>query len=157
MGQRGWESLANQAREKSWRRCFILNQWTILPGRSGQKWAYHLRPVVDLLILPHYETMGLARADGWDLVSMSDGSPWPWADLDLPKADVQASRMQAFALARQLIERRRGNPKRESRVEAAWDPERWEQKGPRECTRYSNHPPKLASCAIIDVPARSAE
>ena len=99
--------------------------------KIGPKWAYHLRPAIDLLILPHYDSMSLARADGWDLVSMSDGSPWPWADLDLPKAEVQASRMQAFSLARQLIDRR--SPKRncESRVEAAWDPERWERKGPR--------------------------
>jgi hypothetical protein len=72
----------------------------------GPKWAYHLKPVIELLSLPYYGSMKLARADGWDLVSTSDGSAWPWPDLHLPTADVQASRMQAFLLARQLLERR---------------------------------------------------
>jgi hypothetical protein len=94
--------------------------------KLGPKWAYHLRPAIDLLVLPYYASMKLARADGWDLVNTSDGSPWPWADLDLPKAEVQQSRIQAFNLVRQLIERRRGKPRRKSRVETAWDPERWE-------------------------------
>jgi hypothetical protein len=83
--------------------------------KLGPKWAYHLRPVIELLILPHYDNMKLARADGLDLVSSSDGSPWPWPDLDMPKADVQASRTQAFLLARQLIGRRRGKGRCESR------------------------------------------
>jgi len=90
--------------------------------KIGPKWAYHLRPAIELLILPHYETMKLACADGWNLVSSSDGSPWPWPDLDLPKAEVQMSRMQVFLMARQLIERRRGKPKRQS-GEARWEVE----------------------------------
>jgi len=31
----------------------------------GPKWAYHLKPVIELLSLPHYGSMKLARADGW--------------------------------------------------------------------------------------------
>jgi hypothetical protein len=96
--------------------------------KLGPKWAYHLRPAIDLLVLPYYASMKLARADGWDLVSTSDGSPWPWSDLDLPKAEVQQSRIQAFNLARQLIERRNGKPRRKSRAETGWAPERWECK-----------------------------
>ena len=107
-----------------------MNRRTI-SRKLGPRWAYHLRPVIELLVLPHYDSMKLARADGLDLVSASDGSPWPWPDLDLPKAEVQKSRMQAFSLAKQLIERRRGKPKRESRVVAAWDPERWEREPKR--------------------------
>jgi hypothetical protein len=61
----------------------------------GPKWAYHIRPMIDGLMLSYYEDMKLARADGWDLVNTADGSPWPWPDLTLPKAEVQASRMQA--------------------------------------------------------------
>jgi hypothetical protein len=92
----------------------------------GPKWAYHLKPVIELLSLPYYGTMKLARADGWDLVNTRDGSPWPWPDLDLPKADVQASRMQAFLLARQLIERRGRNRKGGRRALGAWGPEQCE-------------------------------
>ncbi len=97
----------------------------------GSRWAYHIRPAIDLLMLPHYATMREARADGWDLVNTADGSPWPWADLDLPKAQVQASRIEAFKVVKGLIQRRRGKPKRKSRVEMAWDPERWERQRDR--------------------------
>ena len=99
--------------------------------KFGPKWAYHLRPAIELLILPYYETMKLARSDGWDLVSTSDGSPWPWPDLNLATADVYASRMKAFSLAKQLMDRRRGKSKRRSRMERAWDPERWEHEAKR--------------------------
>jgi hypothetical protein len=99
----------------------------------GPKWAYHLRPVIELLVLPHYATMKLARADGWDLVNTRDGSPWPWPDLDLPKADVQASRMQAFLLAKQLLARRGRKQWGERRALGAWDREQCGsgQDGPR--------------------------
>jgi hypothetical protein len=109
----------------------------------GSRWAYHIRPAIDILMLPHYATMKEARADGWDLVSKSDGSPWPWPDLDLPKAPVQESRIQAFKVVRQLIERRRGRPKHRSRVEMAWDPERWErEKKPPRVFKEFKPPPK---------------
>jgi hypothetical protein len=109
----------------------------------GCRWAYHIRQVVDLMVLPHYPTMKEARADGWDLVSVADGSPWPWPDLDLPKAQVQASRTAAFRAMQELILRRRGRPKRKSRVETGWDPERWEAmpKEPRQY-RYFKPPAK---------------
>jgi hypothetical protein len=61
-----------------------------------------------------------------DLVSTSDGSPWPWPDLDLPKADVQASRMQAFLLARQLLARQGRKQEGKRRALGAWDPEQRE-------------------------------
>jgi hypothetical protein len=92
----------------------------------GPRWAYHIRPVVDILMLPHYPTMKEARADGWDLVNKADGSPWPWPDLDLPRQQVQTAQTEAFKLIKSLIQRRQGKPKRRSRVEMAWDPERWE-------------------------------
>jgi len=95
-------------------------------GSLGPKWAYHLRPVIELLSLPYYSSMKLARADGWDLVSTFDGSPWPWPDLNLPKADMQASRMQAFCLARQLIQRRGRKRRSERRALGAWGRERCE-------------------------------
>ncbi len=109
----------------------------------GCRWAYHLRPVVDLMALSHYPTMKEARADGWDLVSVGDGSPWPWPDLNLPKAQVQASRTAAFRAIQELILRRRGRPKRRSRVETAWDPERYERQStaPREY-KYFKPPAK---------------
>jgi hypothetical protein len=96
-------------------------------NKFGSKWAYHLRPAIDILLLPHYANMRLARADGWDLVNTTDGSPWPWADLDLPQAQVQGSRTQAFQIVQSLIARRRGKPRFRSRAEMAWDPERWEE------------------------------
>jgi len=99
--------------------------------KLGPKWAYHLRPVIELLVLPRYDTMKRARADGWDLVSVTDGSPWPWPELDLPMADVQRSRMQAFSLAKQMIERRHGKERCRSRVEMAWDPERYKREPKR--------------------------
>jgi hypothetical protein len=92
----------------------------------GSKWAYFIRPAIDMLILPFYPTMREARADGWDLVNKTDGSPWPWPDLKLPQNEVQESRTLAFKLVRQLLDRRRGKPKRKSRVETGWDPEKWE-------------------------------
>jgi hypothetical protein len=97
----------------------------------GKKWAYFIRPAVDVLVLSHYPTMREARADGWDLVNKADGSLWPWPDLALPQAEVHESRMTAFQLVRQLMDRRRGKPKRRSRVEDAWDPEGWEQRPKR--------------------------
>ena len=96
-------------------------------NRFGSKWAYHLRPAIDILLLPHYANMRLAGADGWNLVSTTDGSPWPWADLDLPQSQVQGSRTQAFKIVQSLIARRRGKPRFRSRAEMAWDPERWEE------------------------------
>ena len=33
----------------------------------GPKWAYHLKPVIELLSLPYYGSMKLARADGGGL------------------------------------------------------------------------------------------
>ena len=109
----------------------------------GSRWAYHIRPAIDLLMLPYYATMREARADGWDLVNKSDGSPWPWADLTLPKAQVQASRTAAFQVVIGLIHRRRGKPKRKSRVETGWDPERWDgqQDKPRKFKLFKP-PPK---------------
>ncbi len=109
----------------------------------GCRWAYHIRQVVDLLVLPHYPTMKEARADGWDLANKADGSPWPWPDLDLPKAQVQAARTSAFKAIQELIQRRRGKAKRKSRLETGWDPERWERQPdkPREY-KYFKPPPK---------------
>jgi hypothetical protein len=94
-------------------------------SKFGSKWAYHLRPAIDVLLLPHYANMKLARADGWNLVNTSDGSPWPWADLELPKAQIRQSWTEAFRVVQNLISRRRGKQKHRSRVEMAWDPERW--------------------------------
>jgi hypothetical protein len=101
----------------------------------GSKWAYFIRPAIDVLVLPFYPTMREARADGWNLVNKSDGSPWPWPDLALPQEEVRESRAMAFRLVRQLLDRRRARPKRKSRVETGWDPERWEElkERKREC------------------------
>ena len=117
----------------------------------GPKWAYHLRPVIELLSLPHYESMTLARADGWDLVNTRDGSPWPWPDLNLPKADVQASRMQAFSLARQLIDRR--GRKRKGERWTASDPERCEREPqrPKEY-KFFKPPPKQKEWCQDELP-----
>jgi hypothetical protein len=93
----------------------------------GPKWAYHIRPALDVLMLPYYASMKEARADVWDLVSTTDGTPWPWPNLDVPRPLVQQSRTEAFKIVKQLIDRRRGTPRRKSRAEMAWDPERWEE------------------------------
>jgi hypothetical protein len=119
----------------------------------GPKWAYHLKPVIELLSLPYYGSMKLARADGWDLVSTSDGSAWPWPDLHLPKADVQASRMQAFLLARQLLERRsrkRGGARMDL---GAWDGEQREAEPdvPR-VFKVFRPPPKLPVLTQSELP-----
>jgi len=93
----------------------------------GKKWAYFIRPAMDVLILPYYPSMKEARADGWDLINKADDSPWPWPDLALPHEAVDESNVAAFQLVRQLMDRRRRKPRRRSRVEEAWDPERWER------------------------------
>ena len=43
-----------------------------LAERFGPKWAYHLGPVLELMDLPYYEDMKLAKMDGWDLVNDRD-------------------------------------------------------------------------------------
>jgi hypothetical protein len=108
----------------------------------GKKWAYFIRPAIDVLLLPRYPTMREARADGWDLVNSVDSSPWPWPDLLLPQADVQESKAAAIRLVRQLIDRRRKKPKRRSRVEEAWDPEAWPQLPNRKKEYRFFKPPK---------------
>jgi hypothetical protein len=119
----------------------------------GPKWAYHLKPVIELLSLPYYGSMKLARADGWDLVSTSDGSAWPWPDLHLPTADVQASRMQAFLLARQLLARRGRKQRGERRALGAWNPEQseGEQDVPR-VFKVFRPPPKPAVLTQGELP-----
>ena len=109
--------------------------------------------MIELLSLPYYGSMKLARADGWDLVSTSDGSPWPWPDLHLPKADVQASRMQAFLLARQLLARRGRKRRGERRALGAWDPEQCEveQDVPR-VFKVFRPPPKPAVLTQGELP-----
>lgn len=108
----------------------------------GPKWAYHIRQVIDLLVLPYYSTMREARADGWDLVNIMDGSPWPWPDLTLPKLQVQMSRKAAFTTLQQMIQQRRGKSRRRSRLEMGCD--EWSERAtdePRQY-RYFKPPPK---------------
>jgi hypothetical protein len=52
--------------------------------------------------------MKLARADRWDLVSVSGGSSWPWPDLDLPAAQVRQPQANAFKVLVDLLLRRQG-------------------------------------------------
>jgi hypothetical protein len=96
-------------------------------GKLGSKWAYHLRPTVHMLVLPYYADMKQARADGWDLVNVVDGSPWPWPDLELPKAQVQEAQAKAFVAATELLARRTGRrpdkPERRQRVATHKEPE----------------------------------
>jgi hypothetical protein len=123
----------------------------------GKKWAYFIRPAVDVLVLAHYPTMREARADGWDLVNKADGSQWPWPDLALPEAEVHGSKVTAFQLVRQLMDRRRGKAKRRSRVEEAWNPERWERepKRPR-AYKYFNPPTKRKLLCQVEFPGLDA-
>jgi hypothetical protein len=116
----------------------------------GNKWAYYIRPAIDMLILPFYATMREARADGWDLISKTDGSPWPWPDLKLPQPKVQESRMLAFKLVRQLLDRRRGKPKRKSRIETGWDPEKWEDLKKEKRTHKVFKPPPKPKVMVQD-------
>jgi hypothetical protein len=82
--------------------------------RLGPKWAYHIKPVIGVLTLPYYPCMKMAYADGWDLVNVADGSPWPWPDLTVPKDHVQESQIRAFAAFTDLLARKSGR-KRENR------------------------------------------
>jgi hypothetical protein len=77
-------------------------------NRLGPKWAYHIKPMVEILMLPYYPDMKLARADGWDLVNVADGSPWPWPDLEVPKALVQEAQTRAFVAVTNLLTRKSG-------------------------------------------------
>lgn len=68
----------------------------------GPKWAYHLGPVLPLIVLPYYDDMKLARMDGWDLKD-EQGEPWPWPDLTPPPETVRKSHLQAFMLATEIL------------------------------------------------------
>jgi hypothetical protein len=86
VGIGGWISWANGA-GSLWRtKLGIVAEMLLFDSSDdfarnlGPKWAYQLKPVIELLSLPHFGSMKPARADGWDLVSTSDGSPWPWPE-----------------------------------------------------------------------------
>ncbi len=55
----------------------------------GPKWAYHLRPVLGNLVLPHYGTMRLAKIDG--------------QDLEPPAEIVRRSHLESFVCAKDLL------------------------------------------------------
>jgi hypothetical protein len=76
--------------------------------RLGPKWAYHVKPMVEMLMLPYYADMKLARADGWDLVNVADGSPWPWPDLEVPTAQIHEAQTRAFSAVIDLLARKSG-------------------------------------------------
>jgi len=63
----------------------------------GPKWAYHLGPVLPLIVLPYYDDMKLARMDSWDLKD-EQGEPWPWLDLTPSAEAVRKSHLQAFVV-----------------------------------------------------------
>ena len=73
--------------------------------RFGDRWAYHLEPVLKGIILPHYDDMKLAKLDGWDLEN-EQGEPWPFSDLNLPTEIVGQSHLQAYVRAKELLLRR---------------------------------------------------
>jgi hypothetical protein len=90
-----------------------------LAEEFGPKWAYHLQPVLELMDLPYYEDMKLARMDGWDLVN-EWGEPWPWPDLTPPAKTVQRSHFQAFVQAKEILLRRRGWGRDRESAAIAW-------------------------------------
>ena len=76
----------------------------------GPKWAYHLGPVLPLIMLPYCDDMKLAKMDGWNLKD-EQGEPWPWPDLTPPAETVQKSHLQGFMLAKGImLHRRRVRP-----------------------------------------------
>jgi len=90
----------------------------------GPKWAYHLQPVIQMIVLPHYEDMKLAKMDGWDLVN-DRGEPWPYSDLTLPVEIVQRSSFLAFIHAKEILlgkQRRHRDSERPglARLKAGW-------------------------------------
>ncbi len=90
--------------------------------RFGSKWAYHLEPVLSGIVLPHYDSMKLAKMDGWDLKN-DQGEPWPFSNLRLPEDIVFKSHLQAFVQAKEIELRRCGGGKRrllESRSKRDW-------------------------------------
>ena len=90
--------------------------------RFGKKWAYHLEPVLSGIVLPRYESLKLAKMDGWDVVDEHD-QPWPFSDLILPQGIVFKSHLQAFVQAKEIELRRCGGGKRRvlaSRPIRAW-------------------------------------
>ncbi len=90
--------------------------------RFGSKWAYHLEPVLSGIVLSRYDSLKLAKMDGWDVVDEHD-QPWPFSDLILPQDIVARSNFQAFVQAKEIELRRCGGGKRRqaaSRPIRAW-------------------------------------
>lgn len=71
-----------------------------------------MQPALSLVELPYYESMKLARMNGWDLRD-SQGEPIPWPDLELPADLVAKANFKAFVRATEIrLNRiqRRANP-----------------------------------------------
>ena len=85
----------------------------------GPKWVYHLQPVLEVMDLPFYDDMKLAKMDGWDLVN-EWGEPGPWQDLRPPAKTMANSHFQAFARAKEILLHRRGPGRDRESAVVAW-------------------------------------
>lgn len=75
--------------------------------RFGSKWAYHLKDILEPIVLPYYCDLKLAKLDGWDLVN-DQNEPWPFSFLELPAKTVNQSHLLAYVRAKELLLRRSG-------------------------------------------------
>jgi hypothetical protein len=92
--------------------------------KFGPKWAYHLKDIIQPIVLPYYEDMKLAAMDGWDLEN-DLGEPWPFPNLELPRETVCKSHLLAYVRAKELMLRRSGRrldqecPRRQFQIKPA--------------------------------------
>ena len=75
--------------------------------RFGSKWAYHLKDIIEPIVLPRYDDMRLAAIDGWDLEN-DRGEPWPFPFIEPPDETVGKSHLLAYVRAKELLMRRSG-------------------------------------------------
>ena len=75
--------------------------------RFGSKWAYHLKDIIEPIVLPYYCDMKLAKMDGWDLVN-EQNEPWPFPFIEPPAETVGKSHLLAYVRAKELLMRLSG-------------------------------------------------
>lgn len=68
----------------------------------GPKWAYHLGPVLPLIVLPYYDDLKQAKMDGWGFET-EPGTSLPLLGWTPPAETIRQSHWQAFMLAKEIL------------------------------------------------------